>query len=141
MAYTDLKSSETSQLPTFYQYLQKSQLHSFKLPVNMETEASAGSAPPKISEVAANAKSDVFASAVTPATQEPAKFATTAAPQQQFEKANYPSLEINQSQQSSSKAEDLKKMGTVYHNPNSQAPSSGELQNQIAAYKRMIEKE
>lgn len=38
VAYTDLKSTETSQLPNFYQYLQKSQLHSFKLPVNMETE-------------------------------------------------------------------------------------------------------
>lgn len=41
VAYTDLKSNETSQLPNFYQYLQKSQLYSFKLPVKMEKEGDA----------------------------------------------------------------------------------------------------
>ena len=63
IAYTDLKSNETAQLPTFYQYLQKSQIHSFKLPVKQE-KGDAALAAAATTSPAANAKSDVFASTV-----------------------------------------------------------------------------
>lgn len=61
VAYTDLKSNELSQLPNFYQYLQKKQIHAFKLQVKMEKAGEAST----VAEGGASAaqQDEIFASA------------------------------------------------------------------------------